>query len=128
MKKQNLPLSPHLQIYKPQITSVLSISHRVTGFALNLTLIILVLGLFCIMLGEEYFNIYLKFFDTIPSKIIIYLSLLGFFYHMLNGIRHIIWDFGFFLENRSSSILGYLVIFLSISASIYLSIILGLFK
>ncbi len=128
MKKQNLPLSPHLQIYKPQMTSVLSISHRVTGFALNLTLIILVLGLFCIMLGEEYFNIYLKFFDTIPSKIIIYLSLLGFFYHMLNGIRHIIWDFGFFLENRSSSILGYLVIFLSISASIYLSIILGLFK
>ncbi len=127
MKKHNLPLSPHLQIYKPQITSILSISHRITGFALNLCLIILVLGLFCVMLGEKYFNFYLKFFNSTPSRIIIYISLLGFFYHMLNGIRHIIWDFGFFLENRSSSIFGYLVIFLSVFASVYISLMLGLF-
>ena len=55
------PISPHLQVYKPQITSVLSIFHRITGVALTFGLILLVAWIFTLSLGEEYFE-YFKFF------------------------------------------------------------------
>ena len=128
MKKEDLPISPHLQIYKPQITSLLSISHRVTGFSLNFSLIILVSGLLCITLGEVYFLLFIEILNTIPLKIILFLTLLGFSYHLLNGIRHIFWDFGFFLENRSSAIFGYIVIIFSLISSVSFSILIGLFS
>ena len=87
MKKQDLPLSPHLQIYKPQITSLLSISHRISGVALNFVLVILVLGLLCITLGESYFELLISLINSFPIKIIIFLAILGFSYHFLNGVR-----------------------------------------
>ena len=127
MKKQDLPLSPHLQIYKPQITSLLSISHRISGVALNFVLVILVLGLLCITLGESYFELLISLITSFPIKIIIFLAILGFSYHFLNGIRHIIWDFGFLLGNRSSAIFGYFIIATSIISSIFISRLLGLF-
>ncbi len=127
MKKENLPLSPHLQIYKPQITSILSISHRITGLALNLSLVVFVSGLFCLTLGEKYFNYFIIVMNSVPLKIIIFLTILGFCYHLLNGIRHIIWDFGFFLDNKSSTILGYLVIVISVISSLTIAIFLELF-
>ena len=127
MKKENLPLSPHLQIYKPQITSILSISHRITGLALNLSLVFFVSGLFCLTLGEKYFNYFMVVMNSVQLRIIIFLTVLGFCYHFLNGIRHIIWDFGFFLENKSSTILGYLVIILSVVSSLTIAIFMELF-
>ena len=127
MKKQDLPLSPHLQIYKPQITSLLSISHRISGVALNFMLVILVLGLLCITMGESYFELLISLITSFPVKIIIFLAILGFSYHFLNGIRHIIWDFGFLLGNRSSAIFGYFIIATSIISSIFISRLLGLF-
>ena len=127
MKKQDLPLSPHLQIYKPQITSLLSISHRISGVALNFVLVILVLGLLCITLGESYFELLISLINSFPIKIIIFLAILGFSYHFLNGIRHIIWDFGFLLGNRSSAIFGYFIIVTSFISSIFISRLLGLF-
>ena len=127
MKKQDLPLSPHLQIYKPQITSLLSISHRISGVALNFVLLILVLGLLCITLGESYFELLISLITFFPIKIIIFLAILGFSYHFLNGIRHIIWDFGFLLGIRSSAIFGYFIIATSIISSIFISRLLGLF-
>ena len=127
MKKQDLPLSPHLQIYKPQITSLLSISHRISGVALNFVLVIVVLGLLCITLGESYFELLISLINSFPIKIIIFLAILGFSYHFLNGIRHIIWDFGFLLGVRSSAIFGYFIIATSIISSIFISRLLGLF-
>ena len=127
MKKNNLPISPHLQIYKPQITSILSISHRITGVALNFSLIIIVLGLFCLTLGEKYFTYFIFIMSSSPLKIIMFLTILGFCYHFLNGIRHIIWDFGLFLENKSSAILGYLVVALSMISSVAIALVLELF-
>ena len=127
MKKQDLPLSPHLQIYKPQITSLLSISHRISGVALNFVLVILVLGLLCITLGESYFELLISLITFFPIKIIIFLAILGFSYHFLNGIRHIIWDFGFLLGNRSSAIFVFFIIATSFISSIFISRLLGLF-
>ncbi len=128
MKKENLPLSPHLQIYKPQITSLLSISHRVSGFALNFSLIISVLGLLSLCLGEEHYNLFISLIDSYPIKFVIFLTILGFSYHLLNGIRHIIWDLGFFLDNKSSAIFGYLIICFAVFSSFFISLYIGLFK
>ena len=128
MKKKELPLSPHLQIYKPQITSILSITHRITGFALNFSLVLFVMGLLSISSGERYYSIYLSFVKTFPLKIVFFFTILGFIYHLLNGFRHIIWDFGLFLENRSASIFGYIIIILSLISTIYISSVLGLFS
>tara|TARA_B100000287_G_C20220453_1_gene617807 strand:+ start:223 stop:609 length:387 start_codon:yes stop_codon:yes gene_type:complete len=128
MKKQNLPLSPHLQIYKPQITSILSISHRITGVSLNFSLVILVFGIFSLSLGEVYFKFFLEIISSVPVKLILFLTILGFSYHLLNGIRHIIWDFGLFLDNKSSAILGYIIIILSFFSSMIISNILGIFS
>jgi succinate dehydrogenase / fumarate reductase, cytochrome b subunit len=127
MKKQDLPLSPHLQIYKPQITSILSITHRITGFSLNFSLLIFVIGLLCITLGEEYYLFFKYLLNTIPVKIILYFTILGFSFHLLNGLRHIFWDFGFFLENKSSAVLGYLILFFSLIISTMISVYSGLF-
>ena len=128
MTKKQLPLSPHLQIYKPQITSILSITHRITGFALNFSLIVLVIGLLCISSGEIYYLIYMSILKTLPLKIIFFLTILGFTYHLLNGFRHILWDFGLFLENRSASVFGFFIVILSLLSSVYFSIVLGLFS
>ena len=127
MKKQDLPLSPHLQIYKPQITSLLSISHRISGVALNFSLVITVFGLLCVTLGESYFLLFISLISSFPVKIIIFLTILGFLYHFLNGVRHIIWDFGFLLGNKSSAIFGYIIIAISFFSSILISKLMGLF-
>ena len=127
MKKQDLPLSPHLQIYKPQITSLLSITHRISGVALNFSLLILVFGLLCITLGESYFQLFISFLSSFPVKILIFFIILGFSYHFLNGIRHIIWDFGFLLGNKSAAVFGYIIIVISIASSILITKVIGLF-
>ncbi len=127
MKKNDLPLSPHLQIYKPQVTSLLSISHRISGFLLNFSLVILVCGLLSIALGEKTFTYFIFLINTLPVKVILFFTILGFSYHLLNGIRHIIWDFGLLLENKSSAIFGYIIIILSIISSIVISVSIGLF-
>jgi len=120
MKKQNLPLSPHLQIYKPQITSVLSIMHRITGFSLSFMIILSIFGLLTIAVGELYYNIFIIYLTSFPVKLIFFPAVFGLSYHMLNGIRHIIWDFGFLMSNRQASISGILIITLSILISIYI--------
>ena len=120
MKKTDLPLSPHLQIYKPQITSVLSIGHRISGFCLNFFLLFLGLWVSSLALGEFYYNLFLQFSSFFLIKLLLSLGLLGFTYHALNGIRHIFWDFGFFLDKLSSSIFGIIIVFFSVGISISL--------
>tara|TARA_B100001029_G_C15007647_1_gene422141 strand:+ start:159 stop:542 length:384 start_codon:yes stop_codon:yes gene_type:complete len=127
MRKEQFPISPHLQIYKPQITSILSITHRVTGFCLNLILILILLWLTSLSFGENMYNYYMKLMGFFPLRVIIFFTILGFSYHMLNGIRHIFWDFGLFIENKSATIFGYSVVIISISLSVYLTILLDVF-
>ena len=66
--KKNLPISPHLQIYKPQITSLLSITHRITGFGLNLALILLSLWIISFGLGSDVYANFVTIFDIPPSR------------------------------------------------------------
>ena len=75
--KKNLPISPHLQIYKPQITSLLSITHRITGFGLNLALILLSLWIISFGLGSDVYANFVTIFETIFVKIIVYFIVLA---------------------------------------------------
>jgi succinate dehydrogenase / fumarate reductase cytochrome b subunit len=92
------PLSPHLQIYKPQLTSITSILHRATGIVLSFGAVAMAWWLFAMAHGESYYD----FVAGIFASPIGWLALLGwalcFYYHLLNGIRHLLWDTGYGLD------------------------------
>ncbi len=88
------PLSPHLSIYKPQITSVLSILHRITGVVALLVFLEGLLWLLALATGERYF-IWLKALFTSPLGLGVQLGMTWcVFYHFYNGVRHLFWDVG----------------------------------
>lgn len=124
--KKNLPISPHLQIYKPQITSLLSITHRITGFSLNLALILLSLWIISFGLGSDVYANFVSIFETIFIKIVVYFIVLGISYHALNGIRHILWDFGLMISNKAALVSGLVIIFTSVILSFLISNFIGL--
>ena len=90
--KDNRPLSPHIGIYKPQITSVLSITHRMTGLALYAGALLLAWWIIANIYGcASCIN---PLIESQAGKIILVLWSFALFYHMLNGIRHLFWDMG----------------------------------
>ena len=98
VNRGNRPLSPHLTIYRPQYTSMLSILHRVTGVGLKLGAFLVVWWLIAAATGEEYFATV----DGLLTSWFGHLVLLGLTwalcYHSLNGIRHLVWDLGYGFE------------------------------
>ncbi len=122
MKKTNLPISPHLQIYRPQLTSVLSISHRISGFFLVLLLPLIMIWLGCLLIGEFAYQSLINFLSLKISKFVLIMICFGFSYHMLNGIRHIFWDFGIGVEIKVSGIWGVVILLLTS----FVTIIFGL--
>ncbi len=94
VNRRDRPLSPHLQIYRPQITSVLSILHRITGVALLLGGVLVVWWLLAAATGPDYFALV----DGLITSWLGHLVLLGLTwalcFHLLNGIRHLVWDTG----------------------------------
>jgi succinate dehydrogenase / fumarate reductase cytochrome b subunit len=109
MAQDDRPLSPHLQVYNPQFTSVLSILHRMTGVALGLGAVLLTCWLAAAAAGPEWFAVARGAAQT-PLG---WLVLLGFtwalFYHLCNGIRHLFWDIGMGFELPTARASGYLV-------------------
>ena len=109
------PLSPHLQIYKPQITSMLSILHRATGIALSIGSVILVLWIVALTLGENTYLIYSNLINNWFVKLIIFGFTFALFYHLSNGIRHLFWDAGYGYDLKHAYISGVAVIISSLS-------------
>lgn len=89
------PLSPHLQVYKPQITSTLSILHRITGVALGAGAILLSVWLAAAATSSGAFSVAQAMVDSILGMIILFGFTLALFYHFCNGIRHLMWDAGY---------------------------------
>ena len=106
------PISPHLQVYKPQITSLLSIFHRITGVALTFGLILLVAWIFTLSLGEEYFEYFVMFIKSWFGLLILFGFTFALNYHLCNGIRHLFWDagYGYEIETVHKSGLAVLVV------------------
>ena len=108
------PVSPHLQIYKPQLTSVLSITHRFTGVILSLFSILIPFSLLFISFGSDYYQLFLLIANHVFIKIILIGTIFSLAFHLSNGIRHLFWDMGLGLSIEDSYMSGYLVILTSI--------------
>jgi len=88
------PISPHLQIYRPMLTMMMSIFHRITGAALYFGTLLLVWWLVAAAAGPEYFSFVNGLAGTIPGKLVLFGYSWALIHHMLGGIRHFIWDTG----------------------------------
>jgi succinate dehydrogenase / fumarate reductase, cytochrome b subunit len=114
MASQNRPLSPHLQVYKPQLTSVLSITHRATGIALAVGTLLLVWWLVAAATGESAFADVQAFIGSWVGRLLLLGWSFALFYHLCNGLRHLFWDAGKGLELETAYTTGRLVIAASI--------------
>jgi succinate dehydrogenase / fumarate reductase cytochrome b subunit len=107
---QNRPLSPHLQVYKPQLTSVLSILHRGTGFVITVGAVIITWWIWSVAGSSESFNCVSGFLNTVFGKALLLIWTLCTSYHLCNGIRHLAWDFGYGFELDQAYFSGKLVL------------------
>ena len=92
------PLSPHLQVYRPQITSILSILHRITGVALTFATLLLTWWLAAAAYGPEQFADAQAFLGSWIGQLLLWGFTFAVFYHLANGVRHLMWDFGWGFE------------------------------
>ena len=110
MKDKN-PLSPHIQIYNWHISSLISISHRITG-VINIILIPLIcFWTALLLLGDTNYELIQKFFETFFGKFLIMGTVWSFSFQILSEIRHLFWDLGLGFELKTSKITGLSVIF-----------------
>ena len=122
MKNDN-PLSPHIQIYNWHISSLVSISHRVTGI-INIIIVTLVcIWVTLLLLGNTNYDLIQKFFETYFGKFLIISTVWSFSFQILSEIRHIFWDLGLGFELKTSNITGLLVIFGSLFLTILIFIL-----
>ncbi|MAJ24328.1 MAG: succinate dehydrogenase, cytochrome b556 subunit [Rickettsiales bacterium] len=117
MNKKTQPISPHLTIYKPQITSIMSISHRISGFFQSIGTIIIFTYILFILAGESYYDFIDIFFSNFVGKLFLLFYSLSISYHFCNGIRHLIWDLGYGFDIKNVYFSAYVTIFCTIIMS-----------
>jgi succinate dehydrogenase / fumarate reductase, cytochrome b subunit len=110
MTQAERPLSPHLQIYKWQLTMAMSILHRGTGLALAAGTIFLVWWLVAAASSDRAFAAADWFFGSLLGLVFLFGWCFSFFYHLCNGIRHLAWDAGYGFEIPTAYASGYVVI------------------
>jgi succinate dehydrogenase / fumarate reductase, cytochrome b subunit len=104
------PLSPHLQIYRPMLTMMMSIAHRVSGAALATGFVLLAWWLVAVSAGPEPFATVNRFFLSIPGRVLLFLYSWALIHHLLGGIRHLIWDTGRGLDRTSIEVFAWATI------------------
>ena len=123
MNDSKNPLSPHLQIYKWHISSLLSITHRIAGIINLLALILIFFWLVVLSLGESNYELFLATINSFFGKFILIGFTWSMIFHLLGGIRHLVWDFGYGFEIKTANFSGVIVII----SSLILTIIFWLF-
>ena len=108
MQNENNPLSPHLQIYKWQISSLLSITHRIVGVINFFAFIFISFWIFSIFLGDNDYQIIQSFLNTIFGKFFIISLCWTFSFHILNELRHLFWDAGYGFDLKIAKLSGIL--------------------
>lgn len=114
MTSHDRPLSPHLQIYRWQITSVLSILHRLTGVALAIGTLLLVYWLIAAAMGVEEFATAQTLVGSVLGRLLLLGWSLALFYHLANGIRHLFWDVGLGFELPTVTRSGWAVLLVTL--------------
>ena len=108
------PLSPHLQIYRWHISSLLSITHRISGVINLFSLILIFFWLLVLSLGENNYETFLLMINSFIGKFFLIGFTWSMSFHLLSGIRHLIWDFGYGFEIKTANISGIIVIISSL--------------
>lgn len=120
------PLSPHVQIYRPQLTSVLSFTHRVTGMLLGIAGVGLVGWLAAVAAGPETYAPVRGLLAATAVRLVLLVTTFAFFYHLCNGMRHLVWDTGRGFELRQIYGSGWAVVLVSLALTAASWIIAGL--
>ena len=122
MNDSNNPLSPHLQIYRWHISSLLSITHRISGVINLLALILIFFWLTLLSIGENNYELFLLIINSFFGKFILIGFTWSMSFHLLSGIRHLAWDMGYGFEIKTANISGIIVVI----SSLFLTIIFWL--
>ena len=117
MKNDN-PLSPHIQIYTWHISSLVSISHRITGIINIIIITLICFWVALLLLGNTNYDLIQNFFETYLGKFFIVGTIWSFSFQALCEIRHLFWDLGYGFEIKISNITGLLAIFGSVVLTI----------
>jgi len=108
------PLSPHLQVYRPQMTSVMSILHRAAGVVLTTGTLIMAAWLVSLALGKEAYDVVVMVIGHPLGQFVLFGYSAALIYHALNGVRHLGWDLGFGLTIPQVYKNGQIVLFLTV--------------
>ena len=108
--KNNNPLSPHIQIYNWHVSSLVSISHRISGVINYLFFIFLCIWISFVFLFGQHYNLFADFFNSIFGKFFVISIIWSFSFQILSEIRHLFWDYGIGFELKIANITGSLVI------------------
>jgi succinate dehydrogenase / fumarate reductase cytochrome b subunit len=104
------PLSPHLQIYRPMLTMMMSIAHRISGVGNSVGFLLLAWWLVAIAAGPDQYAQVSSFFASLPGRALLFLFSWSLIHHMLGGIRHLIWDTGAGLDKVSIEVFAWATI------------------
>ena len=106
VNRGNRPLSPHIMIYRPQLTSISSILVRITGIGLLFVTALIVWWLIAAATSESAFGLIAGLLRSWFGDLILLLATWAAFYHMLGRLRHVIWDFGYCMDVKTSEMMA----------------------
>jgi succinate dehydrogenase / fumarate reductase cytochrome b subunit len=112
------PLSPHLQIYRPMLTMMMSIAHRLSGVGNSVGFLLLAWWLLAVAAGPDQYAQVSSFFSSLPGRALLFLFSWSLIHHMLGGIRHLIWDTGHGLDKLSIEVFAWATIIGSITLTV----------
>ena len=118
MNDSRNPLSPHLQIYRWHISSLVSITHRISGVINLIALILIFFWLVVLSLGQSNYELFLLIINSFFGKFILIGFTWSMSFHLLSGIRHLFWDMGYGFEIKTANISGITVIIFSLILTI----------
>lgn len=124
--ERSRPKSPNIQIYRPQLTSVLSIAHRISGTVLSIAAVGLVAWLIAAAAGPQAYAVAQGTLRSPPGQIALFVATFAFFLHFCSGVRHLAWDGGYGFELRTIYASGWTVVAASLVLTFAVWIISGL--
>ena len=119
------PLSPHLQIYRPMLTMMMSIAHRITGAGLAIGFALLAWWLVAVSMGPEHYECVQTFFGSFIGRALLFAFTWALIHHMLGGIRHLIWDTGTGLDKTTIEVFAWATIIGSILLTVLVWVIVN---
>ena len=125
MNDSKNPLSPHLQIYRWHISSLISITQRISSVINLLAIILIFFWLLVLSFGESNYELFLLISYRFIGKFILIGFTWSMFFHLLSGVRHLVWDLGYGFEVKTANISGVIVIISSLALTIIFWLFVG---